>query len=212
MNTKLEINTRRRALSANVVTLLLGVVVVLFLGGSSVQAQTTSSTTTTSTDTTATSSPPKSAENTAVTLDSSITVKTQGTVSDPSGSVKINGDVIIRARKVTDTAQTTLAPLVLLDFDFSQLTGTTGSGKTLKTYVTGGNHASTLRPFQASDTIVLTVPYFDSTTDGLSGSSSFLVTANLTFNTTTGTLTGGTLTYGDNVFKSSGVGTFTVAP
>lgn len=209
MNTKLEMNTRRRAFSANVVTLLLGVVVVLLLGGSSVQAQTTSTTTTT-TDA-ASTSPPKSAENTAVAVDSSIVVKTNGVVNDPSGSVKISGDVTIKARKVMDTAQTTLVPIVLLDFDFSQLTGTTGSGKTLRTFVTGGNHASSLRPFQASDTIVVTVPYFDSTTDGLSASS-FLVTAALNFNTSTGALVSGTLTYGDNVFKSSGVGTFTVAP
>jgi len=203
-------NTQRRALSANVVALLAGIVVVLFLGGSSVQAQTTSSTTTTNTDSTATSTAPKSVNNTAATVDSSITVKTTGTVSDPSGSIKISGNVIIKARRVFDTSTTAIAPLVLLDFDFSQLTGTTGSGKTLRTYVTGGNHATTLRPFQASDTIVVTVPYFDSTTDGLSASS-FLVTAVVNFDTSAGTIVSGTLTYGDNVFKSSGVGTFTVA-
>ena len=188
MNTELNIKTRRRRFSSIVVTLLVGVVAVLVLGNPSVQAQTTA----------------------ADTVDSSITVKTTGTVSDPSGSIKISGNVIIKARRVFDTSTTAIAPLVLLDFDFSQLTGTTGSGKTLRTYVTGGNHATTLRPFQASDTIVVTVPYFDSTTDGLSASS-FLVTAVVNFDTSAGTIVSGTLTYGDNVFKSSGVGTFTVA-
>jgi hypothetical protein len=89
------------------------------------------------------------------------------------------------------------------------LQGTTGSGKTLVTFVTGGNHATTLRPFQASDTIIVTVPYFDSTKDALSASS-FLATATLNFDVSTGKLTSGTLTYGDNTFKSTGVGTFTV--
>ncbi len=192
MNTQVNISTRRRVISPNVVTLLVAVVAVLVLGSPSVQAQTT---------TTAG----------ATTVDSSITVKTQGVVSDPSGSVKISGNVIIKCRKVVDNTMTTLPPLVLLDFDFSQLTGTTGSGKTLVTYVTGGNHASTLRPFQASDTIVITIPYFDSTKDALSASS-FLATATLNFDVSAGTLTSGTLTYGDNVFKSSGVGTFTVTP
>jgi hypothetical protein len=131
-------------------------------------------------------------------------------VSDPSGSVKVSGNVTIKCRRVIDNTTTTLPPLVLLDFDFSQLTGTTGSGKTLKTFVTGDNHATALRPFQASDTIVVTIPYFDSTKDALS-SSSFLATATLNFDISTGTLVSGTITYGDNVFKSSGVGTFTPA-
>ena len=186
MNTKLNIKTRRSLFSANVVTLLVGVVVVLVLGGSSAQAQTPAST-----------------------VDSSITIKTNGTVSDPSGAVKLSGNVIIKCRRVIDNTTTTLPPLVLLDFDFSQLTGTTGTGKTLVTYVTGDNHVTAVRPFQASDTIVVTVPYFDSTKDVLSASS-FLATATLNFDISTGTLTSGTLTYGNNVFKSSGVGTFTV--
>jgi hypothetical protein len=190
MNTHLNISTRRRVISPTVVTLLVGVVAVLVLGSPCVQAQTT----------------------TAAgfsTVDSSITIKTNGVVSDPSGSVKISGSVVIKCRRVIDNTLTTLPPLVLLDFDFSQLKGTTGSGATLKTYVTGGNHATAIRPFQASDTIVVTIPYYDSTKDALS-SSSFLATATLNFDTSTGTLVSGTLTYGDNVFKSSGVGTFTV--
>jgi hypothetical protein len=97
----------------------------------------------------------------------------------------------------------------MLDFDFSQLKGTTGNGKNLRTFVTGDNHASELRPFQASDTIVVTVPYFDQTKDALSASS-FMATANLSFDLTTGKLTSGNLTYGTNVFSSSGVSTFTV--
>jgi len=191
MNTQVNIKTGRRRFSANVLTLSVGIVVVLAmlaLGNPSVQAQTTGTTT----------------------VDSSVTVATTGTVTEGTTTVALNGQVIVKARKVIDNTSTTLVPLVLLDFDFSQLQGTTGSGKNLKTYVTGDNHATTLRPFQASDTIVVTVPYFDSTTDG-SQASSFLVTAALNFDTATGKLTSATFTYGTNVFKSSGVGTFTAA-
>jgi hypothetical protein len=55
----------------------------------------------------------------------------------------------------------------------------------------------------------VTVPYFDSTKDILSANS-FLATATLNFDISAGTLTSGTLTYGTNIFKSTGVGTFTV--
>ena len=185
MNTQVNIKTGR-PFSANVLTFLVAVVALLVLGNPSVQAQTAVST-----------------------VDSSVTVATTGTVTEGTTTVNVNGSVTIKSRKVVDNTSTTLAPLVMLDFDFSQLQGTTGSGKTLKTYVTGDNHATTLRPFQASDTIVVTIPYFDSTTDG-SQASSFLATATLNFDTSTGKLTSASLAYGANVFKSSGVGTFTV--
>lgn len=190
MNTRLDINTRRRAFSASLVTLLVGVVVVLLSGGSSVQAQTT-------------------APGNPSTIDSSITVPTSGTVTEGATTVAISGSVTIKCRRVIDNSSTAFTPIVLLDFDFSQLKGTTGSGKNLKTYVTGDNHATELRPFQAADTIVVTVPYFESTTDGQQASS-FLVTASLNYDTSTGKLTSGSLTYGTNIFKSTGVGTFTV--
>ena len=190
MNTQVNIKARRLLFSPSFVTLSVGIVVVLAmlaLGGPSVQAQTA----------------------TPAIVDSSITIKTNGTVSDPGGAVKLSGNVIIKCRRVIDTTTTTVPPLVMLDFDFSQLQGTTGSGKTLVTYVTGDNHATELRPFQASDTIVVTIPYFDSTKDALSASS-FLATATLNFDISTGKLTSGSLTYGNNVFSSTGVGTFTV--
>jgi hypothetical protein len=187
MNTQVNIKTGRRQFNANVLTFLLGIVALLVLGNPSVQAQTTG----------------------ASVVDSSVTIATTGTVTEGATTVNVNGSVTIKCRRVIDNTSTTLAPLVLLDFDFSQLQGTTGSGKTLKTYVTGDNHATTLRPFQAADTIVVTVPYFDSATDG-SQASSFLVTANLNFDASTGKLTSASLTYGANIFKSSGVGTFPV--
>ena len=191
MNTQVNIKTGRR-FSANVLTLLVAVVAVLVFGNPSVQAQTTTT-------------------DGATAVESSITVPTTGTVTEGTTTVALSGSVTIKARKVVDNTTTTLAPLVMLDFDFSQLKGTTGNGKNLKTYVTGDNHATQLRPFQTTDTIVVTIPYFDSTTDG-SQANTFMATATLNFDTSTGKLTSGSLTYGTNVFKSSGVGTFTVAP
>jgi hypothetical protein len=186
MNTQVNLKARQ-LFSPTFVTLSVAVVVMLALGGPSVQAQTTA----------------------APIVDSSITIATNGTVTDGATTVNVTGSVTIKCRRVIDTTSTTTPPLVLLDFDFSQLTGTTGSGKTLTTYVTGDNHATSVRPLQASDTIVVTVPYFDSTKDILSANS-FLATATLNFDISAGTLTSGTLTYGTNIFKSTGVGTFTV--
>ena len=186
MNTQLNIKTRRLPFSPGFVTLL--IVVILVLGGPSVQAQT--------------------ATTAQATVDSSITLSTKGLVSDPNGSVTVSGSVIVTCRRVIDTTSATTPALVLLDFDFSQLKGTTGSGKTLKTFVTGGNHADEIRPLQASDTIIVTVPYFDSTKDALSART-MLATATLNFDVSTGKLTSGSLSIGSNVVTSAAVGSVT---
>jgi hypothetical protein len=173
------------------VTLSVGVVVVLAMlafGGPSVQAQTTTAT--------------------QATVDSSITVSTKGLVSDPNGSVTVSGSVIITCRRVIDTNSATTPALVLLDFDFSQLKGTTGSGKNVKTFVTGDNHTDEIRPLQASDTIIVTVPYYDSAKDALSART-MLVTANLNFDVSTGKLSSGSLSVGNNVVTSTAVGSVT---
>lgn len=187
MNTYLKLRDWRKLFSPTLVTLLIVGVGMLVLGGPAVQAQTTA----------------------APVVDSSITIATNGTVVDKGTTVNVTGSVTIKCKRVIDTTAAAAAPLVMLDFDFSQLKGTTGSGKNVKTFGTGDNHATELRPLQASDTIVVTIPYFDSTKDVLSASS-FLATATLNFDVSTGKLTSGSLAYGTNVFSSSGVGTFTV--
>ena len=193
MNTQLNIKARRSFFSPTFVTLLMGVVLVLVLGGPSIQAQTTSTT-----DTAA-----------AVPVDSSLTVTAKGSLTDPNGSVTVSGDVIISARMVKDTTSTTAIPIVMLDFDFSQLKGTSGSSKTnLRTYVTGDNHGSEMRPLQASDTIILTVPYYDSTKDDLTART-MLANVALKFDTTTGKLAAASISIGNNVVTSAAVGTTT---
>ena len=191
MNTQVNIRNWQRLFSPSLVTLVIGVVVVLALGGPSVQAQTT-----------ATDAP----------VDSSITLAVNGSVTDPNGSITVTGNVIITCRRVIDTTSVTSPSLVLLDFDFSKLKGTTGATKaTLKTYITGDNHATEIRPLQASDTIIVPTPYYDSSKDALSARS-MLVSATLNFDIASGKLTGGSLSVGNNVVTSQAVGTMTTAP
>jgi hypothetical protein len=190
MNTQVSVKTRQHAFGPNVVTLLVLVVVVLVMGAPSTKAQTTTET---------------AATDTAV-VDSSVTISAKGTVNDPNGAITVSGSVIVNSRRVIDNTSATTPPLVVLDLDFSKLKGTSGSLKTLKTYVTGDNHATEIRPLQASDTIVVTCPYFESSTDGLSARS-MLVTATLNFDIGTGKVTGGSITIGNNVVTSTMVGT-----
>ena len=178
-------------------TLLIGIVMVLAmltLGGPSVQAQT-------STTTTAADAP----------VDSSITLVVKGSVSDPNGPLTVQGQATVNARRVVDTTSVANPSIVLLDFDFSGVTGTSGSTKaTLKNYVTGDNHATELRPLQASDTVIIPVPYYDSTKDALS-SRTMLVSVTLNFDVGTGKVTGGTISVGNNVVTAAAVGTTTTA-
>ena len=189
MNTQLNIKSR---LSPIFVTLSVVVVVLamLALGGPSVQAQTA---------TTAVDAP----------VDSTVTIAAKGSVSDPNGSFTVTGNVDVNCRRVIDTTSATSPSLVLLDLDLSALTGTSGTTKaTMKTYVTGGNHAEEIRPLQASDTIILSVPYYD-TTKGPLTARTMLVTATLNYDVNTGKVTGGSITVGDNVVTKSAVGSFT---
>ena len=186
MNTQRNIKTQRLLFSPGFVTLLIGVVAMLVLGGPSIQAQTT----------TAADAP----------VDSSITLSAKGSLTDSAGSVTVTGNVIVSCRKVVDNTTTATIALVLLDLDFSQVKGTSGK----KVFVTGGNHATEIRPLQATDTIVVTVPYYDSTKDALSAKS-MLATVALNFDVTTGKVTSGSITIGNNVVTSTAVGT-TTAP
>ena len=200
MNTKQNLETRLRSFSPHVVTLLVLVVVLLALGGSSVQAQTATDNTATTTTTTTTT--------TDNVTDSSLTLVAKGTVNDPSGAIPFTGNVFVTAKRVVDATNANAAtpPVVVLDMDLSGLKGTTGSGLTQRTYITGDNHASEIRPFQATDTIIVSCPYYDSTKDGLSART-MLVTATLNFDATTGKLTSGSITIGNNVVTSAAVGT-----
>jgi hypothetical protein len=78
-------------------------------------------------------------------------------------------------------------------------------------FVTGGNHATEIRPLQVSDTIIVTVPYYDSTKDVLTAKS-MLATVALNFDVSTGKVTSGSITIGNNVVTAAQVGTTTPVP
>lgn len=185
MSKKLNMTRRRSLLSSKVATLMVGIVVALVLGGRSTQAQTTTAA--------------------ADTVDSSITIATKGTVNDPNGAITVSGNVIVSARRILDNTSVA-SPIVVLDLDFSGLKGSSGSLKNLTVYVTGENHATEMRPLQASDTIIVTCPYFESTKDALSART-MLVSATLNFDISTGKLTSGSIAIGNNTVTSAMVGT-----
>jgi len=195
MNTQLNNRIGRLLFSPTFVTLLIGVIALLVLSGPSVQAQTASTDTTATTTTT----PPG-------TVDSNITLVAKGSLTDSTGSITITGNVPVTGRQVIDTTNAATVTLMLLDLDFSQVQGTSGK----KVFVTGGNHATEIRPFQATDKVIVTVPYYDSTKDGLSAKS-MLATVTLNFDITTGKLTSGSITIGNNVVTADAVGTTPVA-
>lgn len=201
MNTQLNIKTR--LFSPSFVTLSVGVVMVLAMlawGGPSVNAQTTTADGTATTTTTTTQP--------AGTVDSSITIPIKGSVTDPNGTITVSGSVIVSCRRVIDVNNAVATPVVLLDFDFSGVKGTSGTVKAQTVYVTGDNHASEMRPFQASDTIIVSTPYYDSTKDALSAKT-MLVNATLNFDTSTGKVTSGTISVGNNFATAATVGTVT---
>lgn len=173
MNTQRNVKTRRSLFGPIIVTLLVWVVVGLVSGGSSAQAQTTTPT-----------------------VDSSLTISVSGTVHDSNGTISISGYVTVNCTRVIDTTEGS-PPLVVLDFDFSNLRGVSGNSfMNLKTYVTGGNEDTQIRPLQASDVITVTCPYYDRA-KGILSAKSLLVTATLNFDVSTGKLTSGSITVGD---------------
>ena len=208
MNTQLNIKARRLLFSPSFVTLSVGVVMVLAMlawGGSSVQAQTATTDSTASTNTTPTST---TTTQPAGTTDSSILIPVKGSVTDPNGTTTFNGNVNVACRMVVDVNNAVTTPVVLLDFDFSGVKGTSGSLKSQVVYTTGDNHASELRPFQASDTIIVSVPYYDVNSGPLSAKT-MLVNVTLNFDTSTGKVTSGSISVGNNTPTATTVGTVT---
>ena len=208
MNTQLNIKAWRLLFSPTFVTLLVGVVMVLVLGGPSVQAQTATTDSTAGTATaggTATQSPTTTTQP-AGTVDSSITIPVKGSITDPNGTITVTGNVIVSCRRVIDVNNAVTTPLALLDFNFSGVKGMSGTATAPVTYVTGDNHASEIRPFQASDTVIVSTPYYDSTKDALSAKT-MLVNVTLNFDASTGKVTSGSISVGNNVATSATVGT-----
>ena len=174
MNMQPNAKARRSLFSRIVVTLLVGMIGLLVSSGTSAQAATTQTTT----------------------VDSSLQIPVRGTVTDPNGTISVRGYVTVNCTRVIDTTLGS-PPVVLLTFDFSEVSGTSGNSlMNLKMYVTGGNQATETRLLQASDVIAVSCPYYDRSKDILSANS-WLVTATLNFDVSTGKLTSGSATVGN---------------
>ncbi|HEX8184774.1 MAG TPA: hypothetical protein VF747_08485 [Blastocatellia bacterium] len=137
----------------------------------------------------------------AASIDSTISIPVSGTVTQADGTkITFGGSVTVRSSAVTDVAG--IPPFVMLTFDCSTVTATSGSGANKKTYDTKGYQVTKIRDLQASDVIVMTAPVLQ-TGSGVLTANPVQVTATLNFNVTTGVLTSGTLTVGNNTFSSS---------
>src|SRR5689334_15768765 len=138
----------------------------------------------------------------ATRVDSSIRINVSGAVTTPSGNgVTVSGYVIVKCSAVPDT--TGVLASVVLTFDFSNVSATSGAGANKVTYDTKGFQCTKNRPLRASDVIQITVPYSPSGSAATGRTNTMLVTATLTFNATTGVLAGGTIVVGNNTFSST---------
>ena len=105
-------------------------------------------------------------------------------------SIAFSGNVLVSCSAVTNIAPT--APFVMLTFDCSGVTGSSGTGASRRTYDTGGYQVTKMRDLQPNDSITVTVPV-NLAGAGVTFAKAWQVTANLTFNTTTAKITGATL-------------------
>jgi cytoskeletal protein RodZ len=135
------------------------------------------------------------------TVDSSLSIPVSGTVVAADGTrIAVSGVVVVNCSAVTEAAG--VAPFVVLDFDCSNVTASSGTGTAKKTYDTKGYQVSKIRDLLATDVIVMTAPAIQSGTTILSASS-WQVTVTLNYNVTTKKLTSGSITAGNNTFTST---------
>jgi hypothetical protein len=134
----------------------------------------------------------------AASVVSTLQIPVAGTFIEPDGTIlSISGYVTVNCTMVTD-ATLAAPPAVVLTLDFSNVTASDGLLATgvLKT---GGFQDIKIRLLQASDTIPITCPYFLNKL-GLSSADTWLVTTTLNFDVSTGKLTSGSATVGNNPY------------
>jgi hypothetical protein len=128
-------------------------------------------------------------------------INVSGVVVAPDGTrITVSGPVTVKCSAVPDISGALTS--VVLNFDFSNVTATTGSGANQVTYDTKGFRCTKIRPLKVSDVIGIVCPYAASGS-GTSSAGTFLVTATLNFNVTTGQLVSGSITVGNNTLSST---------
>jgi len=137
----------------------------------------------------------------ATRVDSSILINVSGVVVAPDGTrITVSGSVTVKCSAVPDISGALTS--VVLTFDFSNVTATSGSGANAVTYDTKGFRCTKIRPLKVSDVIPIVCPYSPSG-GAASSAKTLLVTANLNFNVSTGQLVSGSITVGNNTFSST---------
>jgi hypothetical protein len=127
----------------------------------------------------------------SATVDSSLSIPVSGSATAADGSrVTFSGFVVVSGSAVTDVVG--VPPFVMLTFDCSNVTATSGSGAKKVTYDTRGYQVVKIRELQPTDVITMTAPY-DQLGAGLTLASQWQVTATLNFSPS-GQLTSGTIT------------------
>lgn len=132
----------------------------------------------------------------AASVDSSLLINVSGTVTAPDGTkITVSGYVTVNSTAVPDI--TGALTSVVITFDCSNVTGTSGVGAKQVTYDTKAYRCTKIRPLQATDTISVVSPYFAGGS-GVLSANSWMVTATLNFSVSTGQLASGSITVGNN--------------
>ncbi|HXG94966.1 MAG TPA: hypothetical protein VNN73_21685 [Blastocatellia bacterium] len=177
MKTQQNEKTRRWLSNCIAVSLLVWAIGALVWSGMPVQAQTTAPTQ-------------------ATRVDSSITIPVSGTVIAPDGTkVTVSGFVVVNCSAVPD--ETGALKNVVLLFDCSNVTATSGTGAKKVMYDTKGFDCTKNRLLQPTDVIGFVAPYSPTTSTSLSANTMTL-TVTLNFNVSTGQLSSGSITVGNN--------------
>lgn len=126
----------------------------------------------------------------AATVDSTLSIPVSATFTAPDGTkYTVSGNVVVNCSAVMDDPD--VAPFVILTFDASGLTVTSGSGRNKKTYDTRGFQVIRTRPFKTTDVIKVPIPSLETGAD-ITRADRYEATFTLNFNTA-GQLTSGTV-------------------
>ena len=123
--------------------------------------------------------------------DSSVAIAISGTVDGTPESVYVSGLAQITSSLVKTDPKFNHPPRVILSIDLHNVTGkglSTGA-----TYVTKAQD-EVLRPLAPSDLVAIAFPFYPNTTIGFRSARAGLASFNLSFDVTTGAITGGTAT------------------
>src|SRR5881397_673295 len=123
--------------------------------------------------------------------DSSVAIAISGTVDGSPESVYVSGLAQITSTLVKTDPTFNHPPRVILSIDLHNVTGkglSTGA-----TYVTKAQD-EVLRPLAPSDLVAIAFPFYPNTAVGFRSARAGLASFNLSFDVTTGNITGGTAT------------------